>query len=147
LSSSVTSSPSVWGLFLDAFINAKEITSSSAGYEQMRRGWCIGSEPFRKELLLAAAERVGRNHYGVERRESGQEKADRLLRVALRELGWRETDLERRHKGDPAKVKIARGLRKETTMTLAWVAQRLQMGSWTYVANLLYEKPRQKECK
>ena len=115
--------------------------AASEEYEQMRRGWCIGSEAFRKELLLAAAERVGRNHYGVERRESGQEKADRLVRVALRELGWRETDLERRRKGDPEKVKIARRLRKETTMTLAWVAQRLHMGSWTYVANLLYEKP------
>jgi len=25
----------------------------------------------------------------------------------------------------------------ETTMTLKWIAQRLPMGSWTYVFNLL----------
>ena len=31
----------------------------------------------------------------------------------------------------------ARRLRRETTMTLKWIAQRLQMGSWTYVSNLV----------
>jgi len=35
-------------------------------------------------------------------------------------------------------VRIARRLRGETTMTLKWIAQRLRMGSWTYVANNLY---------
>jgi hypothetical protein len=44
------------------------------------------------------------------------------------------------------KVLVARRLRQETTMSLKWIAQRLQMGSWTYVSNLLNEearKPRQ----
>ena len=27
-------------------------------------------------------------------------------------------------------------------MSLKWIAQRLQMGSWTYVSNLLHEKSR-----
>jgi hypothetical protein len=31
-----------------------------------------------------------------------------------------------------------RRLRKETTMGLKWIAQHLQMGSWTYVSNLQY---------
>jgi len=31
-------------------------------------------------------------------------------------------------------------LPEETTMSLKWIAQRLQMGSWTYVPNLLREK-------
>ena len=26
-------------------------------------------------------------------------------------------------------------------MSLKWIAQRLQMGSWTYVSNLLNEQP------
>ena len=43
----------------------------------LRRDWCLGSEQFRKELLAAAAERVGLNHYGAERRESSEEKAER----------------------------------------------------------------------
>jgi len=34
-------------------------------------------------------------------------------------------------------VRIARRLRQETTMTLAWIARRLHMGVWTHVSNLL----------
>jgi hypothetical protein len=36
---------------------------------------------------------------------------------------------------------MARRLRRETTMSLKWIAQRLQMGTWTYVSSLLNEKP------
>ena len=55
-------------------------------------------------------------------------------------LGWTEAGLSQRAKGDRGKVALARRLRAETTMTLAWIARRLQMGSWTYVSNLLHEK-------
>ena len=51
-------------------------------------------------------------------------------------------DLQTRRKGDPQKVILARRLREETTMTLKWIAQRLQMGSWTYVSDLLKGRPR-----
>jgi hypothetical protein len=44
-----------------------------------------------------------------------------------------------RRKGHRSKVKLARRLRQETTMSLKWIAARLQMGSWTYVSNLLNE--------
>jgi hypothetical protein len=35
------------------------------------------------------------------------------------------------------KVRMARRLRQETTMTLGWIAQRLHMDAWTDVSNLL----------
>jgi hypothetical protein len=60
-----------------------------------------------------------------------------LVREELARLGWQETDLAVRRKGDPGKVRIARRLRRETTMTLGWIAGRLQMGVWTKVSNLL----------
>jgi hypothetical protein len=34
--------------------------------------------------------------------------------------------------------RIARRLRKETTMTLKWIAEKLKMGTWTHVANRLH---------
>jgi len=37
-------------------------------------------------------------------------------------------------------VRLARRLRRETTMGLKWFAMRLHMGSWAYVSNLLHEK-------
>jgi hypothetical protein len=110
-----------------------------ADYEGVRRGWCLGSEAFRQELLAAAAERVGAGHYGTERRESGEAKANRMVGEELRRRGWKEADLPGLRKGDKFKVRLARRLRGETTMSLKWIARRLHMGSWTYVSNLLHE--------
>jgi hypothetical protein len=62
------------------------------------------------------------------------------VREGLQALGWPEKELSHRRKGDQGKVQLARRLRAETTMSLRWIADRLQMGSWTYVSNLLREK-------
>jgi hypothetical protein len=114
---------------------------SAADYEAIRRDWMLGSEDFRQELLAAVVERVGPNHYGAERQETGLQKAERIVREEVERLGWREDELWARRKGHRAKVLLARRLRQETTMSLKWIAQRLHMGSWTYVSNLLNEQP------
>ena len=36
-------------------------------------------------------------------------------------------------------------LRKETTMSLKWIAEQLEMGSWTYVSDLLVAKRRKEQ--
>jgi len=56
---------------------------SAADYEQLRRDWVLGSDEFRRELLAAAQERVGPNHYGAERRETGVQKAERIVNEEL----------------------------------------------------------------
>ena len=86
------------------------------------------------------AERAGASHYGEELRESAEEKAQRIVSEEMKRLGWREGDLKQHRKGDRRKVKIARRLRQETTMTLKWIADRLKMGTWTHVSNLLSER-------
>src|SRR6185369_14468686 len=111
------------------------------------RGWCLGSEEFRKELLAAASERVGLSHFGAGRQQTGEEKANRLVAQSLGDLGWDEKELQNRRKGDESKVAMARLLRKDTTMSLKWIANRLEMGSWTYVFNLLNAKaPQNQSC-
>jgi hypothetical protein len=47
-------------------------------------------------------------------------------------------------KGDGRKVSLAARLRRETTMSLKWIANELHMGSWTYVSNLLNQT---KKCQ
>jgi len=111
----------------------------TSDYDSLRQGWCLGGEEFRQELLAAAAERVGESHYGADRQETGQDKAERIVREYLRRQGWKEEDLPGLPKGDKSKVALARRLRQETTMSLKWIARRLSMGSWTYVSNLLHE--------
>lgn len=57
---------------------------------------------------------------------------------------WTEATLEERRKGDAEKVKLAVPLRKETRMTVAWIAARLQMGRVTHMNTLRNRSTR--EC-
>jgi REP-associated tyrosine transposase len=111
-------------------------------FHPIRRGWCFGDEGFRQELLARVATQAGPQHYGEELRESAAATAERIVAEELRRRGWAERELARRRKGDPGKVALADRLRRETTMTLAWIAQRLQMGTKTHLAHLLYWRRR-----
>ena len=95
--------------------------------EAGQTGWYLGNKKFRQELLEAMDSRMGGEHYGPERQESAQAKAERIAAEELRRAGWTAKTLEHKPKGDPTKVKIAQRLRQETTMTLAWIAERLRI--------------------
>ena len=112
------------------------------GWKRVRRGWCLGDEAFRKELVEAMGEKMGAEHYGQERQETAVGKAERIVVEELKKRRWKQEQLEQRRKGDVEKVKIAERLRGETTMTLAWIAKRLAMGTKTHLAHLLYWKRR-----
>src|SRR5689334_22008726 len=90
------------------------------------------------------AQKRGAEHFGEEVRESAEDKANRVIRAELRKLRWKESALGEHRKGDPRKVKIALRLRRETTMTLAWIADRLRMGTKTHLVHLLYWQGRKK---
>ena len=123
-----------------ALTEKRRAEESAADYEALRHDWVLGSEAFRQELLAAAVERVGPNHYGAQRQETGMQKAERIVREELKRMGWSEEELRGRAKGHPGKVVIARRLRQETTVSLKWIAEGLAMGTWTYVSNLLSPK-------
>jgi REP element-mobilizing transposase RayT len=122
-------------------LNMEQRRSQETGpeWKGLQRGWCFGDETFRQELLAQAEGKFGANHYASQRQESSEAKARRIVAEELRRLGWKQGELEKRLKADPDKVRIARRLRGETTMTLKWIAERLRMGSWSYVANNLYQ--------
>ena len=95
----------------------------------VRRGWCLGSEAFKKAVLERIEGRLGEHHAGQLRRESAEAKAERIIGEELARLGWTATDLGRRHKSDPGKLQIAARLRRETILSVGWIAGRLQMGT------------------
>jgi REP element-mobilizing transposase RayT len=113
-------------------------------YEQIKRAWSVGSEAFQKELVESGRQELGPNHYGADRQESEQSRARRLVTAELGRMGWTKEELRRRRKGDKGKVRLAARLRKETSMSLKWIAQELEMGSWTYVSNLLIAQRKEK---
>ena len=107
-------------------------------FKPMERGWCLGGDQFRQELLEQAAGLAGASHFGEMVQEAAEERAERMASAALKRLRWTEADLAASRKGDARKVKLAWQLRTKTTMPLAWIAQRLKMGSCGYLTWLLY---------
>lgn len=109
------------------------------GIQKMRRGWYLGDEEFRRELLAQMEGKIGQHHGGPERRESAEQKAERILKEELTRRGWDPKELKRRRKADPGKVEVARRLRKETTMPWQWIATALMMGAADYAAACVRE--------
>ena len=123
---------------MEMALEGRRRAEASEDYRSIRRGWCLGDEAFQKELLAQVNEGLGANHFGPERAGSQAEKAERVVQEELRRLRWTDADLIRRKKGDLAKVRMANRLRKETMVALAWITQRLRMGSVAYLNNRLY---------
>ena len=94
-----------------------------------RRGWCLGSEEFRKQVLEKMEGNLGDNHAGELPRETASVRADRILAEELRRLGWTASDLVARRKTGPDKLAIASRLRKETTLTIKRIAAKAPLGT------------------
>jgi hypothetical protein len=124
---------------LEQRLEAQRGAEGAEDYRTIRRGWCLGAEPFRRELLGRMTERLGAEHYGVERAETEAEKAERIIAEELQRLGWTERTLPERAKGDAKKVRMAQRLRAETVQTVAWIAARLHLGSRNYANHLLWK--------
>jgi REP element-mobilizing transposase RayT len=110
---------------------------------QIRRGWYFGAEDFLARLLDKVTGSVSEHHNARARNETEEQKAERMIRARLKQLHWTRSDLRTRRKSDRQKVRLARELRAETMVSLKWIAQRLEMGSWTHVSNLLRQARQQ----
>jgi hypothetical protein len=89
------------------------------------------------ELKEQLREQMGEHHGGEEKRETDEQKAERIVEEELRMHRWTDADLAQRRKTDATKVLIAARVRRETVQTLDWIAQRLEMGCRHTLANCL----------
>ncbi len=122
---------------LEQYLETRRAQEDVDEFKAIRRGWCLGGEQFRKELLDSVGAGASEPFRADARRETTEEKARRLLHEELDKLGWTGAELVKRAKGDARKIQIARRLRAETAVTLKWIAAELHMGTWTHVANRL----------
>jgi REP element-mobilizing transposase RayT len=110
----------------------------AASWKGMRRGWCLGSESFKRGLLERLQGHLGPNHAGHMRRQADQARAAGIIERELKRLRWSQADLSHRAKNDPGKLALASCLRRETTLTVQEIADRLRMGSRKSVAPKLH---------
>jgi REP element-mobilizing transposase RayT len=105
----------------------------------IRRGWRFGAEDFLERLVEArVAENANREiHEGDAVAETMEEKARCVIAEFLgkREVGLKE--LRARRKGDPLKMELASELRKQTAMSMGWIAKELNAGAPNSVWNAM----------
>jgi len=87
-------------------------------------GGFLGDKQFRKELLSQMAERRGERYYGEELQESAEARAEKIIGGELKRKGWTEDDLRVRRKGDVFKVRLAKRLRVEMTVSFQFAPDR-----------------------
>jgi REP element-mobilizing transposase RayT len=97
--------------------------------KELRRGWCLGSSAFKREMLLRMESGLGEHHSGELRRGTAEAKGEKLVAEELERLGWKEADLKSRRKNDPDKLEIGARLRRETTLTIKAIAARVGLGT------------------
>jgi putative transposase len=122
---------------LEQYLETRRAQAEGDEFKAIRRGWCLGGETFRQDLLENVRARAAESHHAPSRQEAIEERARRILNEELARLERTGAELARRAKGDPRKIRIAQRLRAETAATLKWIAAELHMGTWTHVANRL----------
>ena len=111
-------------------------------FKVLRHGWCLGSEAFKKEMLQRMEGSLGGHHAGELHRQAADAKAERIIAEELQQRGWREEHLVVRRKNDPAKLDIATRLRKETTLPIKAIADRIHLGTSKSANMKLYKHMR-----
>ena len=95
----------------------------------LRRGWCVGGEDFRSQLLLRMQGNLGDHHSGELHRQAARARAEQILAEELARRDWGEAELKRRPKNDPDKLEMAARLRRETTLSVKDIAARVHLGT------------------
>jgi len=114
--------------------------------KQLKRGWFVGGEDFRK-WLAQQLPIPSDNLRGEQRRAHDECEAERLLDVALVELKMTEDEFLKLRFNSPEKQAVVWLLKSHTTAAGVWLAQRLQMGSRANVSRALAAISREANVK
>src|ERR1035437_8552000 len=101
----------------------------------MRKVGRFPLERWKSDAFLVTISRKYRSSAGMGRIKAGpMPRTGDPGSVNGRMQRWDGSELKRRREGNREKVKLARHIRRETTTTLNWVAQRLKTGRVTMIA-------------
>ena len=123
-----------WSLYGDylGFLAEDETAKKELTARKLSRGWCIGTKAFKKDMLESMKERGAEleRFAGLEPAEVQRERAS-LWEERLQGLATAaKIDLARlgERKSAPEKVLLAAALKQSSSVSNAWLAQRLVMG-------------------
>lgn len=100
-----------------------------ADWNRIRRGWYLGDRGFKERLLDQMANLLGHRRVesvgGEAVRARGEQEAEQWIQQALEHLGLEELALRSLPKGADEKLAMAWWLRRHTTLSRSWIAQRI----------------------
>ena len=101
---------------------------------ELRNGWYWGSQAFREKALTLVGRGLGKTQARAYRsaggaREYGERAAEKILTDALAKLKAMEESIKEWPRGDERKLMLAILLRKKTTVSGKWIAEKLHMKS------------------
>ena len=117
---------------------------SDAAMAALRRGWYLGDESFRDQLLglLKLGSRQLKkkgSHAAAPVKSHGEGEAERMVVLGLKELSLVDDSGQMlpTRKGDPRKVALAAVIKTHTHVSNEWLANRLAMGHNRSVSRLI----------
>jgi REP element-mobilizing transposase RayT len=116
------------------FLASDDAAKKELASEKMSRGWCVGTREFRGALKAAAARKGAEldvEHYeGMEpgdvreaREQNWEERLRRFAELEAVDLGRLSPK-----KSDDSKVLLAAAMKRSTSVSNGWLAERLGMG-------------------
>ena len=99
-------------------------------WKGIRRGWKLGAKDFVERLVGMGLGGEGNTviHSAEAVEETMEERARGIVRGFLEERGMGLEEFRKLRKGHGDKLLLARELRRQTTMTMAWIARELNAG-------------------
>jgi len=109
----------------------------------LRRGWYWGSQAFAEKMLELAARVLGKGstnrtyRSGPVAKAHGLKRAEELVKAGLAAAGLAEEQLAHLPGSDQRKVRVAKAVWDQTTVSMGWIAERLRMRSAANVSQIL----------
>ena len=121
-----------YGKYMDKRGEEVQDGEPGIGYEELRRGWCLGDGDFRQRMLDKAEKTLQSTRreslMGAAVREHGENEAVKLLDEGMEKLGLAPESLEGMAKSSAEKKALAAWLAGQTLVSSEWIAQMLWMG-------------------
>jgi REP element-mobilizing transposase RayT len=107
-------------------------------FKRYCRGWFIGTNEAKREITKDLTDQNPEVHWeGAAQISLNEARWESVVREELKRAGKSKKDIANEKKGAHWKVRIAKRLRKETTVKNPWIAQRLNMGHPNHVSLLV----------
>jgi REP element-mobilizing transposase RayT len=111
------------------FLQEDDAFKKELRFDQISKGWAVGTKEFKKELIDEHRELVRQLRQGADEKALAEDYWMERLTTLLKALGKTADDLCSDKKSAPWKIALAAEMKSRTTASNPWLANQLNMGS------------------